>query len=327
MDSPSLYRDTLKRAWNITRNHTHIWVLGFLAALLGNGGEFEFIFTQFNQLSDGTISFGQSILTTLGTGGSNMVQFLVGALTRSQDNYLLLGGITFVLLLAVWLVVSAQGALIRAVAAAGSGSGQGSLSTHFNAGSDSFWQLLAIILATRIGAFFVLAVLGIPLFALLAHMFGLVKPLFLVVFVLGVPLLIIASLIAKFAIAFRMLEHKKWRTAITSSLSLFFDHWLISIELALVLFVINIMAGAAIILVILIFAFPFILLSYFVQSVASTVFLWIGQVLALLLLILLGSILATFQYASWTELFLKIRRGKHVSKIVRMVMHVREKYH
>ncbi|MDP6571503.1 MAG: hypothetical protein QF747_01530 [Patescibacteria group bacterium] len=326
MDSPTLYRDILKRAWSVTKNHTHLWVLGFLAALLGNGGEFEFILTQFNKLSSGTITFGQGVLTTLGTGGSNIVQYAVGLLVKSGENHAMFAVFSVILIVSIWLVVSSQGALIRAIAASSANSGIGSLKGHFLAGNSSFWHLLSILVFTRLGAFFILGVIGLPLFVILMYWIDPIKSLFLVIFVLGLPLFIIASLISKYAVAFRMLENKKWKQSITSALSLFFDHWLVSIELALILFLVNIIVGAVILVVVLIFAVPFILLSYFIQSAVSGIFLWIGQVLAFLLLLLLGSILATFQYASWTELFLKIRKGKHLSKILRTITHFREIY-
>ena len=324
MDSPSLYRDTLKRSWYTTKKYKHLWVLGFFAALLGNGGEFEFILTQFNKLSSGTITFSQSILTTLGTGGSNIIQFIAGLLSKSSEDYIMLGVLSVVLLVVVWMVVSSQGALMRAVAA----SGQGTLRQHFSAGSSSFWHLIAVFISTRLGAFFLLSVVGVPVFVLLMYWVDPIKALFLVVFVLGIPLFIVASLISKYAIAYRMLENKNWKSSLKSALSLFFDHWLVSIELALILFFINIIAGAVIIIIVLIFAVPFILLSYVFGSsiVGSAVLMTVGQVFAFLLLILLGSILATFQYSAWVELFLKIRKHKYISKVVRTLTLLHERY-
>ncbi len=326
MDSPSLYRDTLKKGWQISKNNALLWVLGFFAALLGNGGEFEFIVTQFNKFSDGTVQFGDSVITMLGTGGSSVLTLMVGLLGGSQDNYILFGLFSVVLIAIIFIVISSQGALIRAIASAGAGT-RINLKDHFSAGSNSFFSLLSIILGTRILAFFVLAVVGVPVVAILFYFFEPVKSLFLVLFALGIPLMIIASLISKYAIAYHMLEGKKWKKSIADSLQLFYDHWLVSVELAVILFFINIVAGALIIILILVFAVPFILLSYFIEaSITSPVFLFVGQALSFLLLVALGSVLATFQYSCWTELFLKIRKGKHLSKIMRTVVHLHGKY-
>ena len=316
MESASLYRSTLKRAWRTTRTHPHVWILGLLAALLGNGGEFEFVVTQFNRFSTGAVYFGETLLT--------VVNVIAGLLSRVAGNYVLVGAAAFGALFVAWLVISAQGALIRAVATPGSGS----LESHFAAGARSFWQLLGILACTRLGAFFVLGVVGMPLFALLLYFTGALKALALVSFVLGVPLLMVASLIAKYAAAYRMLEKVSAWSAVVRALSLFFDHWLVSVELALTLFVINVAVGGAMIIAVLVFSGPFLMLSGVLlpESAGAAVFLAGARMLSFLLLVALGSILATFQYASWTELFLRIRERRHTSKIVRMLMGWREKY-
>ncbi|MBI1961510.1 MAG: hypothetical protein HYS45_02310 [Parcubacteria group bacterium] len=324
MESASLYRSTLKRAWHTTRTHPHVWILGLLAALLGNGGEFEFVVTQFNRFSTGAVYFGETLLTMFGTGGSTAVNVIAGLLSRVAGNYILAGALAFGALFVAWLVVSAQGALIRAVATPGSGT----LGSHFAAGVRSFWQLLGILVCTRLGAFFVLGVVGMPLFALLLYFTDALKALALVSFVLGVPLLMVASLIAKYAAAYRMLEKSGARSAVVRALALFFDHWLVSVELVLTLFVINVAVGGAMIIMVLIFSGPFLMLSGALEpeGASAAVFLALARTLSFLLLVVLGSILATFQYASWTELFLRIRERRHTSKIVRVIMRWREKY-
>lgn len=323
MEPASLYRKTLIRAWRTTRTHPHLWALGFLAALLGNGGEFEFIITQFNRFSTGDVFFGQSLLAMFGTGGSTVLGALAALMSRTGEDPLILGGVAFLALLSFALVVSAQGGLIRAVANPGSGT----LGSHFEAGAKAFWQILGILIATRFLAFFVLGVVGMPLAALLLYFVDPIKSFTLVSFVLGVPLLMTSSLISKYAIAYRMLERANLRAAIARGFSLFFDHWLISIELVLTLFLLNVVAGGAMILGILALSAPFLALANTLAlGMAGNIFLALGQLVGFLLLVAMGSILATFQYASWIELFLRISRERHASKIVRIVSALAAKY-
>ena len=325
MDSSSLYRHTLARAWRTTRTHPHAWVLGFLAAFLGNGGELEFVVTQFRELSSGAAEVGESLLAMFGAGGSTIMNALAQLLVRAQASYVLLGAAVFVVLAVLWLIIIAQGALIRAAAAGG----DGALARHLTVAARSFWQLVGVVLATRLLGFFVLGVVGMPLAALLVYFLDPVKALVLVSFALGIPLLAVASLLGKYAIAYHMLEHRRWREAIARALSLFFDHWLVSLELALTLFVINIVVGGVMIVLTLVFAAPFILLTNALPrdaAMTSAVFLLVGQFLAFLPLVALGSIMATFQYASWTELFLRIRKRRHASKLVRVLALLRERH-
>lgn len=322
--TPSLYRKTLGRAWRTTRTHPHVWVLGLAAALLGNGGEFEFVVTQFNRFSTGAVYFGEMLLTMFGTGGSTVVNLMAGLLARATSDYVLLGAAAFVALAIAWLVVSAQGALIRAVATPK----QGSLESHFSAGARSFWQLAGIIISTRFLAFFALGVVGMPLFALLLYFMDPLRALTLVSFVIGIPLLMTSSLIGKYAAVYQMLERCGTRSAVARAFALFADHWLVSIELMLTLFAINVVVGGAMIVLLLALSAPFLMLANALtaDSTSAAVFLVIGRALAFLLLVALGSILATFQYASWTELFLRIRVRRHESKLVRVVTAWREKY-
>ncbi|OIO48831.1 MAG: hypothetical protein AUJ34_02300 [Parcubacteria group bacterium CG1_02_41_12] len=328
MEMVSLYRDIIKKSLAITKKYKHLWFLGFLAALLGNGGELEFVLAQFNKLSSGSLGIGEGVIASFGTGGSNIVKLLASLAYLAQDNILLMIVFGIVLALMIWLAISAQGGLVRAIAVVG-GTDFSDLKEHFFKGNKSFLSLLSIVLATRVGAFFIAAVVGIPFAALLMYFLDPSVAGVLVVFAFGVPLLIMASLIAKYAICFHMLEQKKWKAAIVSALKLFRDNWLISIELAVILFVINIIAGAAIILLILIISIPFILIGMVLQNNhqdAAIAVLWAGEIAAFMALVLFGSWLATFQYASWTELFLKIRKGGHLSKIVRVLERWREKY-
>ncbi|MBI2051100.1 MAG: hypothetical protein HYT31_04875 [Parcubacteria group bacterium] len=323
MEPTSLYRKTLSRAWRTTRTHPHVWALGFLAALLGNGGEFEFVITQFNRFSTGDVFFGESLLAMFGTGGSTVLNMVASLLARAAENATVLGGVSFVVVLVFWLVVSAQGALIRAAANPGSGT----LGSHFAAGRKSFWQILGILVVTRLGAFFVLGVVGMPLTALLLYFVDPLKSLTLISFALGIPLLMVASIISKYAIAYRMLERRTLGNSVVRSLSLFFDHWLVSAELVVTLFAVNIIVGGAAIFLILALVAPFLMIANTIAAgVGSSVFLALGQAVGFLLLVVMGSILATFQYASWTELFLRISRERHTSKIVRIIMGWHAKY-
>jgi len=269
------------------------------------------------------VFFGESLLTMFGTGGSTVLNVVAALLARATENATVLGGVSFVVVLVAWLVVSAQGALIRAAA----NPGTETLGPHFWAGSKSFWPMLGILVFTRLGAFFVLGVVGMPLAALFLYFMDPLKSLALISFVLGIPLLMVASLISKYAIAYHMLEHRTLGVSIARSLSLFFDHWLVSIELVVTLFVVNIVVGGAAILSILLLAAPFLMLANtFAAGVWNSAFLAFGQVLGFLLLVVMGSILATFQYASWAELFLRISRERHTSKIVRVIMGWHAKY-
>ena len=100
--------------------------------------------------------------------------------------------------------------------------------------------------------------------------------------------------------------------------------------MAFVLFIVNILAGAGIILLILFIAVPFIILVGVLTQMAyvllAQIILGIGMFVLFVVLIVFGSALATFQYASWTQLFLSITKNRQLSKIMRVIVGWREKY-
>jgi len=328
--TPSLYRETLKRAFAITRSHTYLWFFGFLAAFLGNGGEYEFVLNQFNAISSGRWGVSASLISLFGSGGTNIITFFADvARMLPSGSTVVLGGLSFILIMLAWVVISSQGALMRAVAHVSEGR-RIALFEHFTAGTRSFWHLFGILAATRIGALLILLVVGAPLAALLMYVIEPLAALLLVLFVVGIPLFVVVSLIGKYAIAFRMIDNEPWDVSIQRALKLFADHWLVSLELALLLFAVNIVAGAVIVLFVFAVSMPFAILGNVLAElgsmIAGSIILQVGRVFGYAFLLVLGSALATFQYACWTELFLKISKKHHLSKLLRVVTGWREKY-
>jgi len=104
---------------------------------------------------------------------------------------------------------------------------------------------------------------------------------------------------------------------------LFSANWLISLEMALLLLFINLVVGFAL------FVVSFLLFSpFFFIGLASTInqtasifsIILIPVIIIILLTMVIGSALATFQLSSWTLLYIRLTEGgKAHSKIVRWV--------
>ena len=306
--------------------------MGFLAAFLGMGGEYEFIFNQYNNLSGGEWSGLGSWLQFIGGSGQDFLAVLsaaVGELSWST----LLALVIFLALLFILaaMVIIAQGALISGAASAAR-DGRVRILDALRVGYKSFWSLLAIIISTRLLAFFVLVVVGVPIVSiLLALDESLVSSgASIILFVLGLPLFVLFSLVAKFAVTYRVVEGERWRSALAKSFALFAGHWLVTIELALIVFIVNILTAVFFIFVALVLAIPFILLGIIIADLAYVFVLkalvTTSLVLFLLILLVLGSALSTFQNTVWTVLFLKIKDAPRMSKLLRMVHSVKEKY-
>jgi len=109
----SLYRQILKRAWHITRKFKYLWPLGIFAAFLGNGGEYQVLFKQINNVN---------YQADIATAWNNNLNTILPALDLSAGNiFSVLLGLLFgiaILVLLLWLVISSLGGLIKGSAAA-----------------------------------------------------------------------------------------------------------------------------------------------------------------------------------------------------------------
>lgn len=332
MNTNAFYRATLRRAWQITSRHKKLWIFGLLAALLGNGGEYEFLLNQFGDISKNDWGVAGGLLSFFGASGQNA--WLI--LTKLVQNlptaaFVTLGIIVILAMVALWLAVIAQGALIKGVVEV-EDEREVKLGSLFRAGQEQFWPLLAIVITSRFLAVFILAVIGAPLMALWLLLSGNATALGLtfLALVLAAPLFIIFSLIAKLAAAYQMTEGKGWRSSFVAALTLFANHWLVMIETALLLFIINLIVGLLFVAAIALIAVPFLLLAYFFvgqgQTILVALLAELGAALFVIFLVLFGSALATFQNSAWTILFLKIRRERHMPKLLRLVHGWQAKY-
>ncbi|MFA7365138.1 MAG: hypothetical protein WCZ12_02140, partial [Patescibacteria group bacterium] len=143
-------------------------------------------------------------------------------------------------------------------------------------------------------------------------------------FILIIPVILIASFVFKYAIAYIVVDGKKFKDSLSAAWKLFKDNWLISVEIAITLFFINI--AAMFIISTITFLVLILLIGVAMTSsifiIASQAFFWSVVVLAILLamaIMIIGSaIINTFQISSWTNLFMKIKDKQTSSKIERI---------
>ena len=136
-----------------------------------------------------------------------------------------------------------------------------------------------------------------------------------ILFVVFVPIAVSLSLIIKYAISCRVLENKSVITSLENGWNLFKKNWLISLEVALILFIISFFSSFLILIIISILFFPLLWLSI-VFSIGWLSFLMIF--LSLVVAVLFGSLLTTFQIATWTDLYLHLKDNKGVAKLERI---------
>jgi hypothetical protein len=317
------YRSILQKAFEITLRFKWLWILGFFAALLGNGGEYEIFFKNFINLDSLTLSI--SLITS-----SSLVAHFFVSLGRliSSENPLINYGFLLVLGIFVYLSITSQGALMSAVYNHATKKHKISIKESFTKTNKNFFELLFTHIIFKGGGLIAILLFAIPFIVIFKTIFSLsfVASAVIIAFMIVTPLAIIISFLVKYSILFVIVKNKHPMDAFMSGLKVFKKNWLITLEVAAILFAINIISGLLTVIVVLIISFPFIAVLAakahpyaFPVGNYVTIIAWIGIIVAPIV----GSVLATFQNASWAILFSKLNARKPMySKLVRVTADV-----
>lgn len=320
----NLYRDILKRAWKICIRHKFLWIFGIFAAFLGNGGEYEILFRNVNAVSqhqatiEGLKSLSQT--GTLKIIATNMASFFANNTASTLIwSLFVLAALAFV----IWIIIISQAALIGSVEKISAGK-KVTLESGFKMGKEKFAPVFVLNLISRVLIYGLLIIIGVPLGYIFISRQGIGwESLFTISsFVILVPLAIIISFVVKYASAYVVLKNQVAQEAFVSGWKLFWKNWLISLEMAVILFLFTIVGGLAMILAVALVALPFILLTFLFMTVylqaATLIIAILGTIACLATMFIFGAFIASYIWSSWTLLFLRISKGKEISKIVRI---------
>ena len=299
------YRDTLKRAWKLTSRNPFLWFFGLFAALSGNGDEYDTFFSN--------LGFVQRVQINLDAYKAALANGEIGDFFRNFNQAfgedalaisLVLLVSLVVVLLVIWLVTVSQAALIRNASQSRDGQPTGWLD-GFHAGTRVFWKVLVLNILAKAVIFVPLIVLGLPLafFYVRQEAMGWSIILTLIGFLFLVPVSIVVSFITKYATAYIVIQGAPVKKSVRSGWQLFLKNWLITVELALLLFIINFVVAYV----------AFSLMDTLGLTASTT-----GLSVFTIVIIILGSLLAVFQFSAWTFLFRELVENKGVSKLVRV---------
>lgn len=315
----SLYRVILKNAWLIAKKHLYLWPLGFFVAFLGNGGEYQILSKQITK-----VSTQPEIISNLKDWLLNLTPSLNLSIGRSFLLALFLVVALIVLLFFIWLIISSVAGLIFGVNKA-SQEERSTFSSLLLNGSRNFKPVLGLYVIAKVIVYGILAFVLTPLLIATFAQGSQKLNIFItiLIFLIFIPLTIIVSFVTRYASAYVVLQGQKMWEAFKNGWRLFSANWLISLEMAFILLMINLIIS------IMIFISAFLLFSPFLfAGLIRTIehpeaiwsFIFIPIIIIILLTIVIGAGLATFQLGSWTLLFLRLTKGgKAYSKIVRWV--------
>lgn len=311
------YRTILKQAWKISLKNKILWFFGFFASLLSFTAEFKVISKTLNQESGLKSLNNFKMFMDTGIFSKNSLQNFFELLKTDTASILLiliiLITVLFISLFFAWLATVSQISIIRSVKNILKGKREKIfIKKSINDSNKRFWPIFFINILTTIiingiylliSFLFILVIMKNQLSTSLLYGF---------IFILFIPISLFLSFIAKYAIAYSVIENKKFINSIKQAWNLFIKNWLISIEMAIILFFINlfIIIGASIISVIGFFLFFSLAISTVFLTSSSFLF-WgimiIGVIVIMAVLILISSFLNVFQISTWTDLFVQLR--------------------
>lgn len=322
------YRAILKQAWKISWKHKFLWFFGFFASLVSFSTEFKVISRAINQ-NQGIQSLN-NIKMFLNTGIFSKTALLnILEMFRTNPLTIILLILMFLLILAIiaffaWLSTASQIGIISSIdKIIKERKEKLSIRSGIKIGNKKFWPVFIVNTLTSILINLIYLLISFLLVLVIIKNQSMTTILYGFIFIIFIPITLLISFVIKYAVAFMIIENKKFFTAIKQGWLLFKNNWLISVEVAIILFFINILA------IILISTICFVGFFVFFGLAISSVFIvtsgflfWTIIILSALVLIvfmaLSGAILNVFQITSWTDLFLQLRKNGGESKIERI---------
>jgi hypothetical protein len=300
-----LYRTIVRNAVRIAWRYKFLWFFGLFASFAANGEEYDILVRNIS-----TVEQMQANLEKIGrlrdsgqlaVGWSNITGYLGDNLFFSA----LIGLVVLALFfLVIWLITVSQASIIAAAARTERKEKVDFLDLVWN-GHRYFWKIFLVNLYAKIILYGLLLLVGIPLTILFLNTgtaaYGITVSL--VTFVVLVPLAMIFSFVTKYASAYIVIQGLSANKAFGEAWKLFFKNWLVSLEMALMLFLIN---------------FSVMIVTIAILGFAQLPFSQIGFLFFMFLILLAGSVLASFQFSAWTLLFFRLLEGKGFAKLTRV---------
>lgn len=325
-----LYRKILSHAFSFSWQNKYLWFFGLFAAIVGSGG-YEIVG---QSLSSSSVTV-ETLNELMATGAFN-ANFFHNLTKVAMEKPLVLLAIFFMfsiiiaaVIFVLWLATVSQAAIVNNFSLF-SVKKETTFQVGLKAGFKNFWKVFFLNLLEKIVILLVLMIVNLPLiFTIFYTKSPFTSVSYILLFVLFVPLLLILSLLVKYAIAYVVIKNETLPQSLKRAFQLFKDNWIISIEMACLMFVISFVFAILIIILISVYVLPF---SFIVGMsglsfgpVVSLVVIFLLALIGIIFLVIAGSFMSVFQISAWTDLFIEITGRGGESKFERLFSSVFKK--
>lgn len=315
------YRLFIKQAWNITKKYKHLWFFGIFASLLAVGGEYQLI-TQSatanpggNFLSNGNIIMQILLSPDFYRGFANLAAENSAALIAVMSIILLSLVLVSVM---IYLAVLSQSAIIShstKILLSKKKKENLNINDGLNDAKKHFWRVLGLNFLSGAIISLTLFIISLPLVFLLLTDTVVLGVAYTLLFIVFTPVALSIALLIKYAIAARVLENTSFVASIQKGIKIFKDNWLVSLEMALILFIINFIVGIITLFFIALLFMPMLFIGI---QFASPILAALSLVLSIGTMLVIASWLNTFQITTWTSLYLHLQDKRGRSKLERI---------
>jgi hypothetical protein len=313
------YQQALSKAWQMAWHHKTLWGLGLLAAIVGQFGLGNFFGRLWLLYQQGEVSYFASSLTNnyvlTVPGGFNWINIL---------GLIWLFGFALLLLIAIiFISVTSQGALVFYAASWFKNKRFKSITKAWHKAVDHFWQLLAVNILYKL-----------IFCALVLTSASVVKTWDMVTstwaqlglgFVLGILLFLylVFSIVYIYIISYIVVDNKKAKQAAQMAWDLLSRHFLVSIEVGLLMMFLNLILVIVVVSSLLLAFIPSVVI-WIVAGVLGMTKLalfgfTVGFFIWFIMVLLIAAVYNTFNTSVWVYLFQKMHKQGIASRIVHHV--------
>jgi hypothetical protein len=326
----SFYKNVFKQALKLTWNNKLFWFLGVFTVFFSTSVEIEMVDNFLGPNRNYLYTFKDVMQNSFFKRG--LVEGLQNLINTKLFSFMLVLGLILLVLMIISVVaqilITAQSATLIKV-------GSPDLKNHKNFNwLDHLAQnkrlivpvaVLDLLLKIMVNLF--LVIISLPL--LLGNQNPSSGWIYVVFFVVLFPAAIITAFVIRYMSCYLIVYGYSMKESITAGWRLFTKNWLVSAEMSLMLFLVNIFGSLLVIFIILAVANPLwflgILFNQYIFKGGFYVILALSYIVYFGLFAWGASLLSVFNINSWTSLFLQLDKVGGASKISRVVTSIIKK--
>lgn len=316
--SKAQYRHLLRDAWNTTWQRKGLWIFGIFAIVMTSGGVLDIALRGFKRVVGASELMDQMINGTVpgfGLFAEYVRQFTMLDQTRVAVSFAILVVLALALLAAT--VLSQSMLLLHAA-----DKKPRPFADLLSRASRTFVAVFATDMLMKLCLALATLITSLPLVLFLFESTSLNAALYIVSFVFFFPIVMSVNSVGMLTIVGLVCGRRHPADAFHESLALFRKHWLVILELGVVLFAVSLLAGLAAAALLLALTVPYTVATAVVLLTSSQLMYLLSMGLAALVLVaivlLCAGMVTAFQYVVWLRFYERSSRFGLTAKLERL---------